>query len=70
MKFIKSSCIYSYKGFEMRRFLQIKSFARTYLEIGLRKDVEGKFILNNVLCIYKFSSSRRGFNNKQTVIVY
>jgi len=33
------------KGFEMRRFLQIKSFARTYLKIGLRKDVEGKFIL-------------------------
>lgn len=54
----------------MRRFLQIKSFARTYLEIGLMKDVEVNLYYNNVLCIYKFSSSRSGFNNKQTVIVY
>ena len=29
----------------MWRFLQIRSFARTCLEIGIRKDVEGKFIL-------------------------
>ena len=34
-------CIYK----KIYTIIMFKSFARTYLEIGLRKDVEGKFIL-------------------------